>query len=158
MYMLLLRAWSTWSRKSWPQIPKGKPGSERSKHSRFPSSLSSWRKVWNTMERGAGHLSAESSKFGLIEKKKSSLWGVAWCTTAAILSWMVIHLPLFFFFLRAGWDRIVCLSLFVEHIVLGIEKLDNDLGPLLLDYTRFLGEVRTGSFYLPDFDMDLSRY
>ncbi|KAJ8358085.1 hypothetical protein AAFF_G00035150, partial [Aldrovandia affinis] len=42
---------------------------------------------------------------------------------------------------RNGWNRIFVLSLFVEHLVLGIESVEEKLKALVLDHTRMLGEV-----------------
>lgn len=55
------------------------------------------------------------------------------------------YLFMFFFVLRAGWNRIFSLSLFVEHMLLGIEQLEEKLAPLVLEHTRGLGQV--GSLY-----------
>lgn len=48
---------------------------------------------------------------------------------------------------RAGWNRIFSLSLFVEHMLLGIEELEKKLSPLVLENTGRLGQVRLGSLY-----------
>ncbi|XP_047657054.1 E3 ubiquitin-protein ligase rnf213-alpha isoform X2 [Tachysurus fulvidraco] len=40
-----------------------------------------------------------------------------------------------------GWRRIHALSLFVEHILLGIEDVEKDLKPLVLEHTRQLAQV-----------------
>ncbi|XP_013865501.1 E3 ubiquitin-protein ligase RNF213 [Austrofundulus limnaeus] len=42
---------------------------------------------------------------------------------------------------ESGWNRIFSLSLFVEHMLLGIEKLDKKLSPLVLENTRRLGQI-----------------
>lgn len=42
---------------------------------------------------------------------------------------------------RHGWRRIHALSLFVEHILLGIEDVEKNLKPLVLEHTRLLAEV-----------------
>uniref|UniRef100_A0A3Q3AP92 RING-type E3 ubiquitin transferase n=1 Tax=Kryptolebias marmoratus TaxID=37003 RepID=A0A3Q3AP92_KRYMA len=41
----------------------------------------------------------------------------------------------------SGWNRIISLSLFVEHMLLGIEELDKKLSPVVLDNTRRLGQI-----------------
>lgn len=48
---------------------------------------------------------------------------------------------------RAGWNRIFSLSLFVEHMLLGIEELEKKLSPLVLENTGRLGQVLLGSLY-----------
>ncbi|KAL2100664.1 hypothetical protein ACEWY4_002425 [Coilia grayii] len=40
-----------------------------------------------------------------------------------------------------GWSRILSLSLFVENMLLGIQSLDQNLTPLLLERTKQLGQV-----------------
>ncbi|XP_028310203.1 E3 ubiquitin-protein ligase rnf213-alpha [Gouania willdenowi] len=42
---------------------------------------------------------------------------------------------------QAGWNRIFSLSLFVEHLLFGIEELNKKLAPLVLQSTRKLGQV-----------------
>ncbi|XP_041853322.1 E3 ubiquitin-protein ligase rnf213-alpha isoform X2 [Melanotaenia boesemani] len=42
---------------------------------------------------------------------------------------------------QSGWNRIFSLSLFVEHILLGIEELEKKLTPLVLENTRNLGQI-----------------
>uniref|UniRef100_A0AAX7TSP4 RING-type E3 ubiquitin transferase n=1 Tax=Astatotilapia calliptera TaxID=8154 RepID=A0AAX7TSP4_ASTCA len=42
---------------------------------------------------------------------------------------------------RAGWNRIFSLSLFVEHMLLGIEELEKKLSPLVLENTGRLGQI-----------------
>ncbi|XP_017280867.1 E3 ubiquitin-protein ligase rnf213-alpha [Kryptolebias marmoratus] len=42
---------------------------------------------------------------------------------------------------QSGWNRIISLSLFVEHMLLGIEELDKKLSPVVLDNTRRLGQI-----------------
>ncbi|XP_028266969.1 E3 ubiquitin-protein ligase rnf213-alpha-like isoform X1 [Parambassis ranga] len=42
---------------------------------------------------------------------------------------------------QAGWNRVFSLSLFVEHMLLGIEKLERKLKPLVLETTRALGQI-----------------
>lgn len=42
---------------------------------------------------------------------------------------------------QAGWNRIFSLSLFVEHMLLGIEELEKKLSPLVLENTRRLGQI-----------------
>ncbi|KAG5853532.1 hypothetical protein ANANG_G00026970 [Anguilla anguilla] len=42
---------------------------------------------------------------------------------------------------RNGWNRIFVLSLFVEHLLLGVESVDEKLTALLLDHTLRLGRV-----------------
>uniref|UniRef100_A0A672YYN5 RING-type E3 ubiquitin transferase n=1 Tax=Sphaeramia orbicularis TaxID=375764 RepID=A0A672YYN5_9TELE len=46
-----------------------------------------------------------------------------------------------FCFLRGGWNRIFSLSLFVEHMLLGIEEINGELAPLFLQQTKKLGKV-----------------
>uniref|UniRef100_A0A3Q2E155 RING-type E3 ubiquitin transferase n=1 Tax=Cyprinodon variegatus TaxID=28743 RepID=A0A3Q2E155_CYPVA len=41
----------------------------------------------------------------------------------------------------SGWNRIFSLSLFVEHMLLGIEQLDQKLTPLVLESTQGLGKI-----------------
>uniref|UniRef100_A0A4W4H2I6 RING-type domain-containing protein n=1 Tax=Electrophorus electricus TaxID=8005 RepID=A0A4W4H2I6_ELEEL len=41
-----------------------------------------------------------------------------------------------------AWRRIFTLSLFVEHILLGIEREDERLTPLVMEHTRNIGRVR----------------
>uniref|UniRef100_A0A672GQ29 RING-type E3 ubiquitin transferase n=1 Tax=Salarias fasciatus TaxID=181472 RepID=A0A672GQ29_SALFA len=41
----------------------------------------------------------------------------------------------------AGWNRIYSLSLYVEHMLLGIEELEMKLAPIVLESTRRLGKV-----------------
>ncbi|KAL7850786.1 hypothetical protein SRHO_G00201350 [Serrasalmus rhombeus] len=40
-----------------------------------------------------------------------------------------------------GWRRIYSLSLFVEHILLGVEDVDKKLKPVVLEHTRHLAQV-----------------
>ncbi|XP_070779019.1 E3 ubiquitin-protein ligase rnf213-alpha [Enoplosus armatus] len=42
---------------------------------------------------------------------------------------------------QAGWNRIFSLSLFVEHMLLGIEKVEQKLTPLVLEHTKGLGQI-----------------
>ncbi|CAI5675491.1 unnamed protein product [Oreochromis niloticus] len=42
---------------------------------------------------------------------------------------------------QAGWNRIFSLSLFVEHMLLGIEELEKKLSPLVLENTGRLGQI-----------------
>ncbi|KAM9745174.1 E3 ubiquitin-protein ligase rnf213-alpha-like isoform 2-T2 [Menidia menidia] len=42
---------------------------------------------------------------------------------------------------RSGWNRIFSISLFVEHMLLGIEQLEKKLTPLVVETTRRLGQV-----------------
>nr|XP_014014920.1 unnamed protein product [Salmo salar] len=42
---------------------------------------------------------------------------------------------------QTGWNRIVTLSLFVEHMLLGIEVVEKKLKPLVLEHTRGLCQV-----------------
>lgn len=42
---------------------------------------------------------------------------------------------------RRGWRRIYSLSLFVEHMMLGVEDVDQNLKPLILEHTRRLAQV-----------------
>ncbi|CAJ1075083.1 E3 ubiquitin-protein ligase rnf213-alpha [Xyrichtys novacula] len=42
---------------------------------------------------------------------------------------------------RDGWNRIFSLSLFVEHMLLGVEEIERKLVPLVLEHTRGLGQV-----------------
>ncbi|XP_030645560.1 E3 ubiquitin-protein ligase rnf213-alpha-like [Chanos chanos] len=42
---------------------------------------------------------------------------------------------------QQGWSRIYSLSLFVEHMLLGIEHVERNLKPLVLEHTRGLGQV-----------------
>ncbi|XP_030005629.1 E3 ubiquitin-protein ligase rnf213-alpha-like [Sphaeramia orbicularis] len=42
---------------------------------------------------------------------------------------------------RGGWNRIFSLSLFVEHMLLGIEEINGELAPLFLQQTKKLGKV-----------------
>ncbi|XP_029944697.1 E3 ubiquitin-protein ligase rnf213-alpha-like isoform X2 [Salarias fasciatus] len=42
---------------------------------------------------------------------------------------------------QAGWNRIYSLSLYVEHMLLGIEELEMKLAPIVLESTRRLGKV-----------------
>uniref|UniRef100_A0A8K9Y6Y4 RING-type E3 ubiquitin transferase n=1 Tax=Oncorhynchus mykiss TaxID=8022 RepID=A0A8K9Y6Y4_ONCMY len=39
---------------------------------------------------------------------------------------------------QTGWNRVVTLSLFVEHMLLGIEAVEKKLNPLVLEHTRGL--------------------
>ncbi|KAM3598560.1 uncharacterized protein V6R79_019582 [Siganus canaliculatus] len=52
---------------------------------------------------------------------------------------------------QARWNRIFTLSLFVEHMLLGIEEVERQLTPLVLEYTRGLGQIL-------DKDSDLKRH
>lgn len=47
---------------------------------------------------------------------------------------------------RSRWNRVFSLSLFVEHMLLGIEELEEKLKPLVLEQTRKLGKVCLRSF------------
>uniref|UniRef100_UPI0037E8EFFF E3 ubiquitin-protein ligase rnf213-alpha n=1 Tax=Semicossyphus pulcher TaxID=241346 RepID=UPI0037E8EFFF len=42
---------------------------------------------------------------------------------------------------QAGWNRIFSLSLFVEHMLLGIEEVEKKLTPLVLEHTRGLCQI-----------------
>ncbi|KAI1884420.1 hypothetical protein AGOR_G00226220 [Albula goreensis] len=42
---------------------------------------------------------------------------------------------------RSGWRRIFSLSLFVEHLLVGIENVEKKFCPLVLEHTRGLGKV-----------------
>ncbi|XP_044037270.1 E3 ubiquitin-protein ligase rnf213-alpha [Siniperca chuatsi] len=42
---------------------------------------------------------------------------------------------------QAGWNRIFSLSLFVEHMLLGIEEVEKKLTPLVLEHTKGLGQI-----------------
>ncbi|KAK2833428.1 hypothetical protein Q5P01_017317 [Channa striata] len=42
---------------------------------------------------------------------------------------------------QAGWRRIFSLSLFVEHMLLGIEAVEQKLTPLVLEHTKRLGQM-----------------
>ncbi|KAA8582604.1 hypothetical protein FQN60_003825 [Etheostoma spectabile] len=42
---------------------------------------------------------------------------------------------------QAGWNRIFSLSLFVEHMLLGIEKVEKKLTPLVLEHTKGLCQI-----------------
>ncbi|RVE69570.1 hypothetical protein OJAV_G00079000 [Oryzias javanicus] len=42
---------------------------------------------------------------------------------------------------QSRWDRVFSLSLFVEHMLLGIEELEEKLKPLVLEQTRKLGKM-----------------
>uniref|UniRef100_UPI003AABD3E1 E3 ubiquitin-protein ligase rnf213-alpha n=1 Tax=Centroberyx gerrardi TaxID=166262 RepID=UPI003AABD3E1 len=42
---------------------------------------------------------------------------------------------------QTGWNRIFSLSLFVEHMLLGIEEVEKKLTPLVLEHTRRLGQI-----------------
>uniref|UniRef100_A0A8K9WMH2 RING-type E3 ubiquitin transferase n=1 Tax=Oncorhynchus mykiss TaxID=8022 RepID=A0A8K9WMH2_ONCMY len=42
---------------------------------------------------------------------------------------------------QTGWNRVVTLSLFVEHMLLGIEAVEKKLNPLVLEHTRGLCQV-----------------
>ncbi|XP_035389185.1 E3 ubiquitin-protein ligase rnf213-alpha-like isoform X2 [Electrophorus electricus] len=44
-------------------------------------------------------------------------------------------------FIHTAWRRIFTLSLFVEHILLGIEREDERLTPLVMEHTRNIGRV-----------------
>lgn len=55
------------------------------------------------------------------------------------------------FVIRAGWNRIFSLSLFVEHMLLGIEKVEKKLTPLVLEHTRGLGKVGLGTLHSSEF-------
>lgn len=43
--------------------------------------------------------------------------------------------------IRAGWSRILSLSLFVENVLLSIEDVERKLMPVVLEHTRRLGQV-----------------
>ncbi|XP_029944705.1 E3 ubiquitin-protein ligase rnf213-alpha-like isoform X2 [Salarias fasciatus] len=43
--------------------------------------------------------------------------------------------------IQAGWNRIYSLSLFVEHMLFGMEELDRKLAPLVLESTQRLGKI-----------------
>ncbi|XP_040919421.1 E3 ubiquitin-protein ligase rnf213-alpha isoform X2 [Toxotes jaculatrix] len=42
---------------------------------------------------------------------------------------------------QAGWNRIFSLSLFVEHILFGIEEVEKKLAPLVLEHTKGLSQI-----------------
>ncbi|XP_038557039.1 E3 ubiquitin-protein ligase rnf213-alpha [Micropterus salmoides] len=42
---------------------------------------------------------------------------------------------------QARWNRIFSLSLFVEHMLLGIEEVEKKLTPLVLEHTKGLGQI-----------------
>ncbi|GLD49345.1 E3 ubiquitin-protein ligase rnf213-alpha-like protein, partial [Lates japonicus] len=42
---------------------------------------------------------------------------------------------------QAGWNRIFSLSLFVEHMLFGIEEVDKKLTPLVLEHTKRFGQI-----------------
>ncbi|XP_056144422.1 E3 ubiquitin-protein ligase rnf213-alpha [Lampris incognitus] len=42
---------------------------------------------------------------------------------------------------RSGWNRIFSLSLFVEHMLMGVEEVDKKLTPLVLKHTQQLGMI-----------------
>ncbi|XP_042360235.1 E3 ubiquitin-protein ligase rnf213-alpha [Plectropomus leopardus] len=42
---------------------------------------------------------------------------------------------------QAGWNRIFTLSLFVEHMLLGIEQIEKKLTPLVLEHTKRLCQI-----------------
>ncbi|XP_040012185.1 E3 ubiquitin-protein ligase rnf213-alpha isoform X2 [Xiphias gladius] len=42
---------------------------------------------------------------------------------------------------QAGWNRIFSLSLFVEHVLFGIEEVEKELLPLVLEHTKGLGQI-----------------
>ncbi|KAJ8345993.1 hypothetical protein SKAU_G00301860 [Synaphobranchus kaupii] len=42
---------------------------------------------------------------------------------------------------RTGWSRIFSMSLFVEHMLMGIEDMEEKLRPLLLEHTLGLGRI-----------------
>ncbi|KAM6905305.1 E3 ubiquitin-protein ligase rnf213-alpha-like [Xenentodon cancila] len=42
---------------------------------------------------------------------------------------------------QSGWNRIFSLSLFVEHMLLGLEVLERKLTPVVLEHTRLLGQI-----------------
>ncbi|XP_022072402.1 E3 ubiquitin-protein ligase rnf213-alpha [Acanthochromis polyacanthus] len=42
---------------------------------------------------------------------------------------------------QAGWNRIFSVSLFVEHMLLGIEDLERKLAPVVLENARGLGQI-----------------
>ncbi|XP_078124896.1 E3 ubiquitin-protein ligase rnf213-alpha-like isoform X2 [Sander vitreus] len=42
---------------------------------------------------------------------------------------------------QAGWNRIFSLSLFVEHMLLGIEEVEQKLTPLILEHTKGLCQI-----------------
>ncbi|XP_068605931.1 E3 ubiquitin-protein ligase rnf213-alpha [Brachionichthys hirsutus] len=42
---------------------------------------------------------------------------------------------------QPGWNRIFSLSLFVEHMLLGIEEVEKKFAPLVLEHTRCLGKI-----------------
>ncbi|KAM9346074.1 E3 ubiquitin-protein ligase rnf213-alpha-like [Symphorus nematophorus] len=42
---------------------------------------------------------------------------------------------------QSGWNRIFSLSLFVEHMLLGIEEVEKTLTPLVLEHARRLGQI-----------------
>ncbi|XP_068575114.1 E3 ubiquitin-protein ligase rnf213-alpha isoform X2 [Cebidichthys violaceus] len=42
---------------------------------------------------------------------------------------------------QAGWNRIFSLSLFVEHMLLGIEQVEKKLTPLVLEHTKRLCQI-----------------
>ncbi|KAM6957229.1 E3 ubiquitin-protein ligase rnf213-alpha-like [Aplochiton taeniatus] len=42
---------------------------------------------------------------------------------------------------RSGWNRIFSLSLFVEHLLLGVEELEEKIKPLVLEHCHRLGKL-----------------
>lgn len=69
-------------------------------------------------------------------------------TTLVVLRWMGNSLC--FCVLRAGWNRIFTLSLFVEHMLLDIEHVEEKLAPLVLKHTKLLCQVSLRYLYSPD--------
>lgn len=89
------------------------------------------------MERGARPLSVEYSK------------SLAYGTFEMSFINYRFQIGEHFLFLRDAWNRLFSLSLFVEHMLLGIEMLEKKLAPLVLEHTRRLGQV--GWLYLFSF-------
>lgn len=89
MCMLVLHVWSSWSPQTWALMPKGKCGSGRWKKSRFLSSWSARRTVWDVMERGARWSSGESSKSVLSKAIQTIQWR-RFLDNWAVLTWNVL--------------------------------------------------------------------
>lgn len=139
-FMPLLHVWSTWSPECWTVMLKDKRGSGRWKNSRFLLNWSVQKTVWGNMEREARRSSTESSKLKKI---------IIQCKVYHLNAQTTGKQSLFFFLFRSGWNRIFSLSLFVEHMLLGIEQLDQKLTPLVLESTQGLGKVLISRLHFP---------
>lgn len=96
------------------------------------------------MERGARCLPVESSKSSLTKNIfLFYCFRLSLDTTSPVLSWSFVC----FFVVRAGWNRIFSLSLFVEHMLLGIEEVEKKLTPVVLEHTRRLAQVGLDFLY-----------